>query len=63
MCTTENTTESRSSITNTFRNDVEKRNPYQYKNRRRRTKPTPASLLWQLYNVLYLSRIVKAVCW
>jgi hypothetical protein len=33
---TENTTESRSSITNTFLDDVEKLNPYKYKNRRRR---------------------------
>jgi hypothetical protein len=31
-----NTTESRSSVKNTFHNVVEKRNPYQSKNRRRR---------------------------
>jgi hypothetical protein len=36
--------ESRSSITNTFHNVVENRNPYQYTNRRRRPEPTPASL-------------------
>jgi hypothetical protein len=35
-CTTKNTTQSRSSITNVFHNVVEKRNPYQSKNRRRR---------------------------
>jgi hypothetical protein len=42
ICTSENTTESQNSITNTFHNVVEKRNPYQSKvdanalNRRRR---------------------------
>jgi uncharacterized protein len=36
VCKDENTTESRSSIKNTFHNVVEKRNPYQYENRRRR---------------------------
>jgi uncharacterized protein YraI len=33
-------------ITNTFHNVVEKRNPYQSKNRRQRPEPTPASLLY-----------------
>jgi hypothetical protein len=42
---TENETESRSSLTKTFQNIVEKQNPYQSKNRRRRPEPTPASLL------------------
>jgi hypothetical protein len=42
---------------------VEKRNPYQYKNRRRRPEPTPVSLLCPPYNISCLSRIVKAVCW
>jgi len=63
VCNTENATESRNSITNTFRNVVEKRNTYQSKNRRRRPKPTLASLLYPAYNILYLSRTVKAVCW
>jgi len=45
ICITEDTTESRSSIMNTFYNVVEKRNSYQFKNRRRRPEPTPASLL------------------
>jgi len=39
VSTTENTTESRSAISNTFHNDMEKRNPYQSKSRRRRPKP------------------------
>jgi len=60
---TANTTESRSSMTNTFHNVVEKRNPYEFKNRRRRPEPTPASLLCPPYNISYLSRTVKAVCW
>jgi len=55
--------ESRSSITNTFHNVVEKRNPYQSKNRCRRPEQTPASLLWPPYNISYLTRTVKALCW
>jgi hypothetical protein len=38
VCTTENTMESRSSIADTFQNVVEKRNPCQSKNRRRRRR-------------------------
>jgi len=56
-------TESRSSITNMFQNVVEKRNPCQSKNRRRRPEPTPTSLLCPAYNISYLSRTVKAVYW
>jgi hypothetical protein len=63
VCTTENTTESGSPFTNTFQNVVEKRNPYQSKNRRRRPKPTLASLLCPAYSIPYLSRTVKAVRW
>jgi len=55
--------ESHSSITNTFHNVVEKRNPYQFKNRRRRPEPTPASPLCPTYNMPYLSRTAKTVCW
>jgi hypothetical protein len=36
FCTIENTTESRSAISNTFHKDVEKQNPYQSKSRPRR---------------------------
>jgi hypothetical protein len=63
VCTTENTIESRSSIKNTFHNVVEKRNPYQSKNRRRRPEPTLASLLSPAYSVSYPSRTLRAVCW
>jgi len=42
---------------------VERRNPYQSKNRRQRPKPTPASLLYPRYNISYLSKTVKALCW
>jgi len=42
---------------------VEKRNPYQSKNRRRRPEPTPGSRLCPAYNISNLSRTVKAVCW
>jgi hypothetical protein len=52
--TIENTTKSRSYITNTFHNVVEKRNPYQSKNQLRRPDPTPASLLCTLYNISYV---------
>jgi len=60
--TTENTTKSRSSITNTFQNFVEKRNTCQCNNRRRCHKPTMASLLFLAYNISYLSMTVKALC-
>jgi hypothetical protein len=63
VCITENTTESRISIKNTFHNVVEKRNPYQSKNRRRRPESTPASLLFPPYTIPDLPRTVKAVCW
>jgi hypothetical protein len=43
---TENTTESRTSINKMSHNVVEKRNPYEFKNRYRRPEPTPASLLY-----------------
>jgi len=38
------TTESHSAISNRFHNDMEKRNPYQSKSRRRHPEPTPAPL-------------------
>jgi hypothetical protein len=44
VCTAESKTESRSAISHTLHNIVEKRNPYQSKNRRRRPEPTPASV-------------------
>jgi hypothetical protein len=47
----------------TFHRVVEKQNPYQNKNRRRRPDPTPASLLCPPYNISYLSWAAKAVCW
>jgi len=47
VCATENATESRSAVSNTFHNDMGKRNPYQSEIRRRRPEPTPASFfLW-----------------
>jgi len=63
VCTTENTTKSRIYITNTFQNYVEKWNIYQCRNRRRRPKPTLASLLFPAYSISYLSMTVKALCW
>jgi len=42
---------------------VEKRNPYQSENRRRRPEPTPALLLCWTYYIPYLSRTVKGVWW
>jgi hypothetical protein len=50
------TTESRISITNTFHKFLEKRNPYQSKNWRRRR-------LYPPYNVSYEPKTVKALCW
>jgi len=63
VCNTENTTEFRSSIKNTLQNVVEKQNSYRSKNRPRRPEPTPASRLCPPYNISYLSRTLKAVCW
>jgi hypothetical protein len=60
VSTAESTTESRSAISHTFYNVVEKRNPYESKNRR--SEPTLASLLCPVYSILYLSRTVKVVC-
>jgi hypothetical protein len=51
VCTAESTTESRSAISHTFHNVVEKRNPYRSVNRRRLPEPTPASLLSPPYNM------------
>jgi len=51
VSTTENTTESYNSITNTFHNIVDKRNPYKSKNLRWRPEPTPSSLLCPPYNI------------
>jgi hypothetical protein len=45
VCTAESTAESRSDISHTFRNTVEKRNPYQSKNRSRRPEPKLAPLV------------------
>jgi adenine-specific DNA methylase len=50
LSTAESTTETRSATSNTFHNDTEKRNPYQLKSRRRRPKPTPASVSSPVYN-------------
>jgi hypothetical protein len=58
----EYTTGSGSAISNTFLNVVEKRNPYQSKNRRRRPEPTPASVSSPVYNTSYQSTKVKAIC-
>jgi hypothetical protein len=63
LCTAESTTESRSAISHTFHNVVEKRNPYRYINRRQLHEPTPASLLSPPYNMPYLSRCVMALSW
>jgi hypothetical protein len=43
VCTAESTTESRSVISHTFHNDMEKQHPHKSKRRRRRHEPTPAS--------------------
>jgi hypothetical protein len=63
VCIAESTTESRSAISHTLHNVVEKRNPYKSKNRRRRPEPTLASLLCPAYSISYLSRTVKKVFW
>jgi hypothetical protein len=63
LSTAESTTESRSAISHTLHNVVEKRNPYQSKNRRRRPEPTVASFLCPAYSLSYLSRTLNAVCW
>jgi hypothetical protein len=63
VCTNENATELSSSLKNTFQNVAEMRNPYKYKNRRRRPEPTLASLLYTAYYISYLSKTVKAICW
>jgi hypothetical protein len=63
VCTAESTTESRSAISHTLHGVVEKRNPYQSKNRRQRPELTLASLSCPAYSITYLSRTVKAVCW
>jgi hypothetical protein len=51
VCTAESTTESRSAISHTFHNVVEKRNPYWSVNRSRLPEPTPASLLSLPYSM------------
>jgi hypothetical protein len=63
----EDTMESRSAISNTF-HDMEKRNPYQSKSRRRRSKPTPASVssvFMKFYNIIliiyYISNSMEQV--
>jgi hypothetical protein len=50
VCTAESTTESRSAISNTFLNDMEKRNRHQSKSRNLRPKPTPVSVSSPVYN-------------
>jgi hypothetical protein len=42
LCATESKTESRSVVSNTFRDDMGWRNPYPSKIRRPRPEPTPA---------------------
>jgi hypothetical protein len=54
VCTAESTTESRSAISNTFLNNMEKRNPHQSKSRSRRPKPTPASVSSPVYNASFV---------
>jgi len=49
-------------MTNTFRNGVEKRNPYQFKNRHRRPEPTPSSFSSPMYYTSYPSRTMKEMC-
>jgi len=44
VCPTVNTTQLRSAVLNMFHNDMEKRNPYQSKSRRRLPEPTPVSV-------------------
>jgi len=62
VCTAKSTTESITAISHKIHN-VEKRNPYQSKNRRRRREPKLASLLCPAYSISYQSRRAKAVCW
>jgi hypothetical protein len=54
VCATENTTEPRSAVSNTFHNDMDKRNPYQSKSRHRRPEPTPVSVSSPVYNTSYV---------
>jgi hypothetical protein len=61
VCTAQTTTESRNTIAHTLHDVVEKQNPYQSENQRRRPEPTPASVLCVHYNVPYLSRTAKAL--
>jgi hypothetical protein len=56
------TTELRSAVSITFRNDVGKRNPYQSKIRRPQPEPMPALVSSSVYNTSYLSMAVKAMC-
>jgi hypothetical protein len=49
--------ESRSAISNTFHEVVDKRNRYRFK----KLTPTPASLLSPAYSMSYLSRTMVAV--
>jgi hypothetical protein len=63
VCTTENTMESHSAISNTFDNDMEKQNPYKSWSRLRRPQPTLAWFFCPVYITSYLSEAVKAICW
>jgi hypothetical protein len=51
VCTTANTTESRSAFSNMFHNDMDERDSYQCKSRRRRPEPTPATVFSPVYNI------------
>jgi hypothetical protein len=62
VCATENKTKLCSAVSNTFHNDMVKRNPYQSKIRRPRPEPPPASFTSSMYNASYLSKTVKAIC-
>jgi len=42
---------------------MEKRNSHKSKNRRQRPEPTASSLLCPPYNISYVSKRVKAICW
>jgi len=55
VCTAESTTESRSAISHTLHNVVEKQNPYHAKSRRRLRETTPPSFTSPVHNTSYLS--------
>jgi hypothetical protein len=58
VCTAESITDSRSAISHTLHNVVEKLNPYRSINRL--SEPTPASLLSPPHNVIYIKAYVSS---